>query len=595
MTTPRTFSLPDDRQAWVKRLNAVRRLNWAGASLLGLGALSLWLSGQWRAAVGGLLLSFLWVFLSERTHRQTQALHQAQAQAEQRAQMAEQAHAAKAEFLASMSHEIRSPLNSLMGMVDLSLSTELSATQRDYLTVAQQSSHLVLKLIDDILDDARLQSGQVRFNYQAVMLQPFAQRILRSHALAAPRSQVKFDLSLQEDLPSSVLLDELRVEQILNNLLTNAVKFTSQGFIRLSVASSAPSQSPQELVFTISDSGPGIAADQRQRIFETYVQADQPADSLHPGTGLGLSISRRLAQGMQGRLELLDQVEPGSSFVLRLPLMRSEALTATDPHPQLVPPSQNVSAAVPRVLLVEDQPMNQQVCRAMLQRLGIQARVARHGAEALAMCQSESFDVVLMDVLMPVMDGLEATRQLRALWAAEGRGYLRILGMTAQVQAQALARCREAGMDACLSKPMSLQQLSDALGLPLQPRFLSTGVAVDDDQELDLARALEYALDPSGLPALIDTFMESLGASRKALGQALHEQDAQEVALQLHAFKGFLPIFAGASLSATIADLERLAKTGNLDAVQSAWEALAPRLDRLAWELTRTQQRYHQG
>ena len=215
MTTPRTFSLPDDRQAWVKRLNAVRRLNWAGASLLGLGALSLWLSGQWRAAVGGLLLSFLWVFLSERTHRQTQALQQAQAQAEQRAQQAEQAHAAKAEFLASMSHEIRSPLNSLMGMVDLSLSTELSDTQRDYLTVAQQSSHLVLKLIDDILDDARLQSGQVQFNYQGVLLQPFAQRILRSHALAAPRPQVTFDLSWQEDLPTSVLLAELRVEQFI--------------------------------------------------------------------------------------------------------------------------------------------------------------------------------------------------------------------------------------------------------------------------------------------------------------------------------------------------------------------------------------------
>jgi len=595
LTTPRTFSLPDDRQAWVKRLTAVRRLNWAGASLLGLGALSLWLSGQWRAAVGGLLLSFLWVFLSERTHRQTQALHQAQAQAEQRAQMAEQAHAAKAEFLASMSHEIRSPLNSLMGMVDLSLSTELSDTQRDYLTVAQQSSHLVLKLIDDILDDARLQSGQVQFNYQAVVLQPFAQRILRSHALAAPRPQVKFDLSWQEDLPNSVLLDELRVEQILNNLLSNAVKFTTQGFIRLSVASSAAPQAQQELVFTVSDSGPGIAADQRQRIFETYVQANQSAESLHPGTGLGLSISRRLAQGMQGRLELLHQVDLGASFSLSLPLMPCDAPLATEPHPQLASPAQSGTGTLPRVLLVEDQPMNQQVCGAMLQRLGIHASVANDGAEALAMCQSERFDVVLMDVVMPVMDGLQATRQLRALWAAEGRGSLRILGMTAQVQAHELARCRDAGMDACLAKPMSLQQLSEALSLTWQPTILSTGVAMDEDQELDLARALEYALDPSGLPALIDTFMESLATSRKALGQAMREHHGHEVALQLHAFKGFMPIFAGASLSQAIVDLEHLAKAGNLAAVQSAWEALSPRLERLEGELTRARQRYHQA
>ncbi len=594
MTTPRTFSLPDDRQAWVKRLNAVRRLNWAGASLLGLGALSLWLSGQGRAAIGGMLLSFLWVFLSERSHRQTQALHQAQAQAEQRAQQAEQAHAAKAEFLASMSHEIRSPLNSLMGMVDLSLSTELSDTQRDYLTVAQQSSQLVLKLIDDILDDARLQSGQVQFNYQAVMLESFAKRILRSHALAAPRPQVRFDLAWQEDLPPSVLLDELRVEQILNNLLSNAVKFTTQGFIRLSVAISAAPQAQHELVFTVSDSGPGIAADQRQRIFETYVQANPPAESVHPGTGLGLSISRRLAQGMQGRLELLAQVGLGASFSLSLPLMPSEAPVTTEPHPQLASPAPRAPGTLPRVLLVEDQPMNQQVCGAMLQRLGIRARVANHGVEALAMCQSECFDVVLMDVVMPVMDGLQATRELRALWAAEGRGSLRILGMTAQVQAHELARCREAGMDACLAKPMSLQHLSEALGLPWQPNILSTGVAMDEDQELDLARALEYALDPGGLPALIDTFMESLATSRKALDQAMRDHHGQEVALQLHAFKGFMPIFAGASLSQAIVDLEHLAKAGNLAAVLSAWEALSPRLERLEGELTRARQRYHQ-
>ena len=239
--------------------------------------------------------------------------------------------------------------------------------------------------------------------------------------------------------------------------------------------------------------------------------------------------------------------------------------------------------------------MNQQVCCAMLQRLGLQASVAHNGAEALALCQSQLFDVVLMDVLMPVMDGLEATRQLRALWAAQGRGTLRILGMTAQVQAQELARCHAAGMDACLSKPVSLQQLSDALGLPVQPPPLSRGETVEDDQELDLARALDYALDPSGLPALIQTFRESLTTSRKALDLALREHHAQEVVLQLHAFKGFMPIFAGASLSQAIVDLEHLAKAGNLAAVQSAWEALSPRLERLEVELTRARQRYHQA
>ena len=594
MTTPRTFSLPEDRQAWAIRLRAARRLNWAGVSLLALGSLSLWLSGQGRAAVGGGLLAFLWAFLSERAHRQTQALQQAQARAEERAQAAEQAHAAKADFLASMSHEIRSPLNSLMGMVDLSLASELTDTQRDYLTVAQQSSQVVLKLIDDILDDARLQSGQVRFDNHAVNLQPFVQRILRSHALAAPRPHVQFDLKLQEGLPHAVMLDELRVEQILNNLLSNAVKFTQEGFIRLSLTMDSSTEREAELVFTVSDSGPGIAPDQHQRIFDAFAQAERPANSLHPGTGLGLSISRRLAQGMRGRLELLSQPAHGASFVLSLPLVPTDPPIVDAQHP-VQPRSAPATVTAPKVLLVEDQPMNQQVCCAMLQRLGLQASVAHNGAEALALCQSQPFDVVLMDVLMPVMDGLEATRQLRALWAAQGRGTLRILGMTAQVQAQELARCHEAGMDACLSKPVSLQQLSDALGLPVQPPPLSRGETVEDDQELDLARALDYALDPSGLPALIQTFRESLTTSRKALDLALSEHHAQEVVLQLHAFKGFMPIFAGASLSEAIVDLERLAKTGTMASVQASWAALAPRLDRLEWELTRTQERYHQG
>ena len=593
MTSPRTSSHPDPSLHLLSGGPRRRGWNLAGAGLLCLGAVSLLAAGQWRVGWGGLLLAFLWVFLTERAQRQVQALHALQLQARQRADEAEQAHAAKAEFLASMSHEIRSPLNSLMGMVDLSLATELSDTQRDYLTVAQQSSRVVLQLIDEILDDARLQSGHVRYEYQPVALQAFAQRVLRAHALAAPRASVQFELLPLQDMPPTVMLDALRVEQVLNNLLHNAVKFTQAGFIRLSVTRRKDTGRGEELVFTVSDSGPGIAPDQQARIFESFVQAEQRADSLHPGTGLGLSISRRLAEGMQGTLALVQQDGPGASFELSLPLVLSHL-----PPPQQVSSELSAPAPVrplPEVLLVEDQQMNQKVGQAMLARLGIQAVVAHHGAHAVAICQTRSFDVILMDVLMPVMDGLEATRQLRALWSQQGRGPLRILGMTAQVQQEAQARCRDAGMDDCLTKPISLKQLSAALGIPLQPAPSPTGVPVDDDQELDLARALDYALDPSGLPDLIKTFMESLAASRSAMDQALQAQDAVEIALQLHAFKGFMPIFAGESLSLAITELERRSRTESPAAIQLTWEAMAPRLDRLVLELTRTRQRYHSG
>jgi CheY-like chemotaxis protein len=237
--------------------------------------------------------------------------------------------------------------------------------------------------------------------------------------------------------------------------------------------------------------------------------------------------------------------------------------------------------------------MNQQVGQAMLARLGVSSDVADDGAQAVAMCRSKAYDVVLMDVLMPIMDGLEATRRLRALPVPAGRGSLRILGMTAQVQSEALDRCRAAGMDECLTKPISLKQLGAALGLALTPAMPSTGVFMDKDQELDLARALDYALDPSGLPALIETFMDSLAASRKALNQAFQDRDANQVALQLHAFKGFMPIFAGASLSSAIVALEQQSRTQALASLCADWQAMAPRLDRLVEELTRARQRYH--
>lgn len=548
-----------------------------------------------RAGLGGLLLACLWGVLSERAHRQTQTLQKALALAQQRAQDAEQAHAAKADFLASMSHEIRSPLNSLMGMVDLSLTTPLDDTQRDYLTVAQQSSRMVLQLIDEILDDARLTSGQVRFEYQPVALQSFVQGVFRPHALAAPRPQVQFELSMEDGLPEAVLLDALRVAQVLNNLLNNAVKFTSEGFIRLSVTRQALQDHTEELVFSVSDSGPGIAPDQQALVFESFVQADRHKAALHPGTGLGLSISRRLAQGMQGRLELQSQSPPGATFSLFLPLTPSMAPAAGQQEDVSPAVSNGRTAPALRILLVEDQWMNQQVASAMLARLGLQVQVANDGAEAVQRCQAQAFDVVLMDVWMPVMDGLEATRQLRALALREGWGPLRIIGMTAQVQREAQARCLSAGMDDCLSKPLTLRQLSMALQIPLPKAHTTMGAFVDDDQELDLDRALDFALDASSLPTLIETFKESLASARGLLAQALHDQDAQAVSLQLHACKGFIPIFAGESLSQAIAELELQSKVQPVAWVQAGWEALSPRLDRLLWELDRARQRYHSG
>ena len=362
----------------------------------------------------------------------------------------EAALAARKAFLATMSHEIRTPMNGVLGMAELLDDSRLSADQRRMVGVIRSSGHGLLQILNDILDLSKLEAGRMvreAVPYRPGPLVEDVVELLRHGDLSAGVT-----LSAQLDLPEDAVLvgDPARLRQVLLNLVGNAVKFTRQGRIDVQVRWSGG-----RLACAVVDTGPGIAADVQTRLFEPFEQADASTGRRHGGTGLGLAISRRLVTLMGGELGLDSTLGEGSTFhfTVDAPAHTGDCL----PVAPALPSDEEIRAAA-RVLLVDDNPVNLTVARAMLDRFGCNVTAARSGDEALALWEDGSFDLVFMDVQMPGMDGLEATRQLRAQGAT-----VPVLALTAGVTQEERGLCRTAGMDAIVAKPITLDGMRDAL------------------------------------------------------------------------------------------------------------------------------------
>ncbi|HEY8616693.1 ATP-binding protein [Phenylobacterium sp.] len=388
----------------------------------------------------------------------------AEAQAELARANAEAAAAAKASFLANMSHEIRTPMNGIIGFVDLLLRTELDEAQRRYATLIAESGGALLKLLNDILDFSKIEAGELD-----VVEEPYdLVHILNQCAqLLTPAMEGKgLALKVQVDpaLEGWVMGDALRLRQVVLNLLGNAVKFTLTGSVTLKAARVRRRGKPDGVVISVADTGIGIPADRLDAIFEKFVQADSSVARRFGGTGLGLSISQRLAELMEGELELESAVGQGTTVTLRLPLKPAAA-----PAEAAFPPSTASAVRPGHVLLVEDLDINRELCAGMLHAMGHTVEVACDGAEAVQAFAGarRPFDLVLMDVNMPVMDGLEATRRIRALGGAGAT--TPIVALTASALPEEVARCLQAGMDGHLSKPITQAILTRGLSRWLAP------------------------------------------------------------------------------------------------------------------------------
>ena len=376
---------------------------------------------------------------------------------------AEAAARSKSDFLANMSHEIRTPLNAVLGLTGLLLNSDLNAQERDYVETVRSSGNTLLSVINEILDFSKIEGGKMELESQPFHLRECIAVAVDLVKAAADQKGLVMKYGLDESIPAYFKGDVTRLRQVLVNLLSNAVKFTNDGTIEISVTAK-PIQTTNgkqyELHFSISDTGIGIPEEKLDRLFQSFSQVDSTTTRKYGGTGLGLAISRRLVELMGGEIWVVSQPGSGSTFHFTITAEEAEEISIpVDSCAEKAKTPASGKKGTLRILLAEDNAINQMVALQMLKRLGYSADVAGNGLEVLQAIERQPYDVVLMDVQMPEMDGLVAAQEIRKLWP---RGP-RIIAITAYALKGDRERCLAAGMDDYISKPIVIEELRRVL------------------------------------------------------------------------------------------------------------------------------------
>jgi len=398
----------------------------------------------WVASAFTAVLAFYYEYSREQAHARIRAEVEVRRQAEAEVTRALQA---KSALLAAVSHEVRTPLTAIMGLHELLLHTDLDDKQRSYLELAKRSGRSLIAVMNDILDLSRVEAGKLHFERVPFDLHEVARALVDVQQVLAADRHLTLALDWDKEMPGAMVGDPARVRQVLSNLISNAAKFTPSGSVIVRVRR----VEPDVLMVSVDDTGIGLSEEQQATTFDAFIQADATAG----GSGLGLAIAKNLVEAMGGEIGVLSEEGKGSSFWFRLPLEVAE-------EDEVEVAAGEETSFTARILLVEDNDLNRDVLRLMLERMGCTVDTATNGAEGVAAFGAASYDLVLMDCQMPVLDGYAATSRIRA--AEADNGHTPIVAITAYALPEDLQRCIEAGMDDHITKPLLLEDVVAVLG-----------------------------------------------------------------------------------------------------------------------------------
>lgn len=472
--------------------------------------------------------------------------------------IAEEAVETKAAFLANMSHEIRTPMNAIIGFTNILLESPMGSEDRRHLETISNASRSLLHLLNDILDSAKLEKSKLEVEPVVFHLADCVDGVISTLWLNAKNKGIELNLHIDDRVPAIVFGAEDRIRQVLMNLVGNGIKFTEEGSVTLNIA---PTEQIDVMRFSVIDTGIGIAPDRVDAIFDPFTQADASMSRRFGGTGLGTSISKQLVELMGGEIHATSELGKGSCFYFELPLPKSERLPRADVHSQVKLPSQ-------RVLVCDDIEQNVTLLSLLLERAGHQVWVARDGVEAVQQYQTHEIDLILMDLQMPRLDGLQASRQIRQWEREQDKPPVAIIALTASVLTEDKRQAQEAGMNGFANKPVDFNRLSaemarvlkveSQVSIPSSPAEPS-GKESRDQAMIHWQKALTLWVDEALYLAELGKMLDKHEGLPSALAQSLQNQDWRAVRSQAHALKGVCGNLALMALHQLFAQIEHAA------------------------------------